>query len=297
MPSAQTRPPGGSRSVLILLTIIALGIIAFAGYEGVNHLRGKRATVVASTSDQVSASINVANISSPPPKPAAPGTLISAEEVLARVDKWMAEHPNYHLTSVSAFPNGNIMGKMDVFSYTNASTGNFTAISAQVFTPQAVDFIGVKKDGKFQIYFPGTDQLVEQDLSQAMASVPVMAGASGFKALLKVAKNSYAEASADLQVATLVLNTQTLKLGELPSEDIYLSIRASNRGELMGIDEQTGAGRVMTTMKYVTFDLPTIAREAPVLPAGKIVAKNMTLQQALQNEVRLVSKKPLGKKI
>lgn len=271
-------------------------MLAALGVEWVKHQQGKKPLVTAAT-NSVPAVMSVTNFTAPPPKPAAPGTLISAESVLTKVDKWMAEHPNYHVVAVSAFPNGTIMGKMEVFAYTNAAAGNVTAISAQVFLPQSVDFVGVKKDGKFKVYFPRTDQLVEEDLSKAMTSVPVLAGASGFKALLKVAKNSYAEASADMEVATLVLNSQALKLGDMPSTDIFLSVRASNRGELMALDEQTGAGHIATTMQYVTFDLPTIAHEAPVLPAGKTVKTNKTVQQALQDEMRLVSSKQLGNKI
>ncbi|HZV36455.1 MAG TPA: hypothetical protein VFB72_17900 [Verrucomicrobiae bacterium] len=299
MPSADSKKTSGSQFIRILLTLSVLGIIAVLSYEWVTSHQQKDSQKSVATNhvivqQRVPAVVAMTNSG---PAPAAPGTPISAESVLAKVDKWVAEHPNYHVAAVTAFPNGTIMGKMDVFAYTNATAGKVTALSAQLFLPQAIGFVGVKKDGKFLVYFPDTDQLVQQDLNQAMAAVPALAGASGFKALLKVAKNSYAEASADLEVATLVLNSQTLKLGDLPSTDIYLSIRSNNQGQLLGLDQQTGAGHIMTTMQYVSFDLPTIAHEAPMLPAGKTVVTNKTVQQALQDEMRLVSRKPLGKKI
>jgi hypothetical protein len=273
-----------------------LGTVALVGYHVANQRKATQTQTVAATNTPAPVqTVSVAPAVSP--QPTAPGTLISAEEVLAKVDKWLAEHPNYHATAVSAFPNGTIMGKIDLFAYTNAVAGSVTALSAQIYIPQAIDFVGVKKDGKFKAYFPATDQLVEQDLSQAMASVPVLAGAPGFKALLKLAKNSYAEASADLEVATLVLNSKDLKLGDLPDTDIYLSIRSNNQGQLLGMDQLTGGGRIMTTMQYVTFDPATVIQGAPVLPAGKTVETNKTVQQVMRDEISLVSKKPLGKKI
>jgi hypothetical protein len=301
MPSADSQPPNGSRYGIILLTIIVLGIGAVVAFQKkANHPSDKAPVATATNAvlvTQPPATIVTNITATSAPQPAAPGTIVSAEEVLSKVDKWLAEHPNYHLNAVTSFPNGSIVGKMDVFSYTNEAEGSVVAMTAQMSSPQSIEFKGVKKNGKLQVYFPISDQIIEPDLAQSMAAMPVMGGANGGKALLKLAKSSFAEASADLEVATLVLNTETLKMSETPSTDIYLSIRINNQGELLGIDEQVQGQRILTTMKYVTFDRDTVAREAPALPLGKLAVTNKSLEQAMQEEVRLVINKPLRTKI
>jgi len=74
--------------------------------------------------------------------------------------------------------------------------------------------------------------------------------------------------------------------------DIYLSFRTDINGQLLGMEEQAQGTRIISRMRYVTFDKALVIRSAPSLPTN-LVATGKSLQQAMQDEARLVMNKPL----
>ncbi len=231
----------------------------------------------------------------PPPAPVAPGTVISAEEVLDQLDAWLTENPNYHALVESALPSGTVMARMDVFAYTDATNGRVFRMKAQMFLPQALQYQAQKQNGKLEVYFPRTDQLIEADTAKMLAAMPALAAnQSGMKGLLKLARSSFAEASADLRVATLVLNTKALNMDDMG--DIYLSFRTNDKGKLLGIDQKAHGQRVITTLKYLSFDRDLVLRDAPAMPAGRVAVTNKSFQAAMQEEF-LHTTKTQGTKI
>lgn len=235
--------------------------------------------------------------SNPLPQPAIPGTKISAEEVLDKLDKWLAENPNYHAIVETTFPNGNMLGKLDVFTYTNGAAGTVVRMKGEILAPQSVQFQAQKQNGKLQVYFPKTNRLIEPSSTNLLGSIPGLGpNPVGMKPLLKLARSTFAEASADLEVATLVISSESLKLPET-SGDIYLSVRINSQGRLLGIEEAAQGQRIISKIKYLSFDRALVARTAPTLPVGKVVVSDKTLQDAMKDEARTVINKPLGTKI
>jgi hypothetical protein len=282
---------------MMALSVIIVGLICWIGLRigGYWHASGPEPLTNVVRAAQ-SPSAKVPSLATNPGI-VPPGTAISSEEVLDKLTLWLAQNPNYHALVETTLPSGTVMGRMDVFAYTNATNGEILGMKDKMFLPQAIEFQGQKKNGKLVVYFPGIDQLIEADTTKMLASMPAMAGnQSGMKGLLKLARSSFAEASADLRVATLVLSAETLNLPET-SGDIYLSVRTNDRGKLLSVEEQAQGQRLISTVKYLTFDRDTVMREAPVLPVGRVAVTNKTLQAAMKEEALQVLNKHLGTKI
>jgi hypothetical protein len=295
MPKTESNPPRGASARIIVFAVAGLlGICLIGLYLG-GYFHGSQPvqqTEVAGTPVQTAPPSPV-----PAPGPAAPGTVVTAGEVLDKLDAWLKKNPNYHALVETTLPNGAVMGRMDVFALAGSASGQVLRISAQMFLPQMLRYQAKKQNGKLDVYFPVSDQLVEADAAKMIATLPtVAANQTGVKGLLKMAKSSFAEASADLRVVTMVFNAETLNLPET-SGDIYLSLRTNDQGKLLGVEEQAQGQRLITSVKYVSFDRDLIAREAPELPAGKVAVTNKTLQAAMKEEALHIINKPLGTKI
>ena len=286
-----SKPP---RSFRPLSTVLA--ILAVAGAVCVVGVRANRsrhpAPAPASQNQSQPASVSQAS-----PEPAVPGTPVSAEEVLGKLGTWVAAHPNCHSVIETSILGGGMLGRMEVFAWTNGVDKETVKVKANIYLPQALQFEAQNENGKVQVYFPRSGQMIEPDLSSALLSMPSFAAnRPGIEALLKVAKNTFAEASADLRVVTLVLSAESLKLPFMTG-DIYLSFRTDINGQLLGMEEQAQGTRIISRMRYVTFDKALVIRSAPSLPTN-LVATGKSLQQAMQEEARLVMNKPLvGTKI
>ncbi len=236
-------------------------------------------------------------VPSAPPTPLPPGTVVSAPEVLARLDNWILAHPSYHAMVETSVFGGGVVGRMDVFAYDDGAAGQTVRVKAVLFLPQQLIFIAERQHGKVQVYFPRSGQLIQPDSSSMMLSLPgLAANETGMTALLKLARNTFAEASEDLRVVTFVVNADSLKL-PLMSGDIYLSVRTDMDGRLLGMEEEAQGVRVISTMKYLSFDKEAVARGAPSLPAGKTTVAVKTFQKAMEEEARLVMNKPLSSKL
>jgi hypothetical protein len=230
------------------------------------------------------------------PKTNLPVEAISAEGVLAKLDNWTTNHQNCHSKLETSFPGGSLVGKMDIYSYTNGTDEIITKLKAEMFSP-AMKFQGVKENGKLRVYFPQSDQMIEPDMTRMMVDMPSMAGtAMGAKALLKLAKSSFAESAGDTEVVTLVIGSEKLKIPQA-SGDVTMTMHINREGRLLSVDQQAQGQRIITTMNYISFDRETIMHEAPVMPTGKNTVTNKTLVQAMQEEVGLVISKPLRTKI
>ncbi len=225
--------------------------------------------------------------------PVPPGTAITAEEVLGRMDSWMSAHPNCHSVIETSVFGGGTISRVEVFSFTNVLGERSVRVKADILLPQPVQLQAQNENGKVQVYFPRSGRLLEPDISGMVLSMPGYAAEqSGINTLLKLARNSFAEASADLRVATLALNAESLKLPYLTG-DIYLSFRTDLEGKLLGVEQQAQGSRIISKVRYVTFDRELVMRHAPVLPADKVALTGKSLQQAMEEELRLSINKPL----
>jgi len=274
-----------------------LGVFCLIALKVVGYWHGSRTEPVGNTVQANPAPLVSATNAAAATSPAPPGTLISAEQVLDKLDTWLAKNPNYHALVESALPSGTVMGRMNVFAYTEATHGQVVRMKAEVFLPQAIQYQAQKQNGKLEVYFPRSDQLIEADTTKMLATMPaIAANQSGLKGLLKLAHRSFAEASADLRVVTLVLNAEALNLPDTGG-DIYLSLRTSDQGKLLGVEQQAHGQRLITTVKYLSFDRDGVARDAPAMPVGRVAVTNVTLQAAMKEEALHVMNKRLGKKI
>src|ERR1051325_549083 len=295
MPSAQS---GTARLLKSLAFIVALGLVCCLGLKLLGPRHHPQPEARPKTAAPQPLALAAATNRMLKAEPVAPGTLISAEEVLGKLDAWMASHPNYHAVVESAIFGGGVVGKMEVFAYTNGTAGTTVKVRADIFVPQAVKFQAQKENGKLRVFFPRSGQLIEPDNASLSGSVPGAAlDHSGMAALLKLARNSFAEASADLRVVTLVVSAEVLKLSGF-SGDVYLSIRTDLEGRLLGLEEQSQGLRIVTTMRYLSFDRDRGTQEAPSLAPGMVATTGKPLEQAMDEEARLTMNKPLlGTKI
>jgi hypothetical protein len=282
------------------LGVALLAGVAIIGVKVARKHAPAEGTVATTTNTNVptdqNKTISPANVAVMP-KAAAPGTLVSAESVLDKLEKWTTSNPNYHAFMHTTFPNGSLISRIEVFTYTNATKGSVVRIKGQVLVPQEVTFQAEKENGKLQVYFPKTDQLIAADTAKMMAAMPaMMSSPSGIKSLLKLARNTFAEASADLEVVTMVMAPEALGMPTNNGE-AYLSVRIDNQGRLLGTEQQAQGMRVISTMQYLSFDHDLVARGSPALPSGKTARTDKTLQKAMEEEARAMINKPLGTKI
>jgi hypothetical protein len=296
MPTLGSRPPRRSGPVVLLSTLVALAVVAWIGWR-ISLARHALPEPQKQAAAQAGSSVPQVSTTATTPQPVAPGTSISAAEVLHTLGAWVAEHPNVHSIIETSIFGGGLISKMDVFAYTNDVEGEIVRVKADIRLPQAVQFQAQNSNGKVQIFFPRSGQLIEPDISGMLASMPTLAAnGPGVGALLKLARTTFAESSADLRVVTLVIDTEALHL-PFTSGDIYLSFRTDINGKLLGIEEQAQGTRVISTMHYVTFDKAQVMHDAPSMPPS-VVVTGKSFQQALEEEARLVMNKPLvGTKI
>jgi hypothetical protein len=289
MPSTDSEPPRSRRPIVVALAVVVLGVLSLIGLRLGGHFPGSQTAPLGSTVEANKNNLASATNVAAAPGPVSPGTVISSEVVLDKLDAWMAEHPNYHALVESALPSGTVMARMDVFTYMDGTNGRVFRMKAQMFMPQAIQYQAQRKNGKLEVYFPKSDQLIEADTAKMLAAMPALAAnQSGMKGLLKLARSSFAEGSADLRVVTLVLNTKALNMDDMG--DIYLSLRTDDQGKLLGIDQKAHGQRVITTLKYISFDRDLVSRDAPNLPAGKVAVTNKSFQAAMQEEFLHITK-------
>ena len=297
MPATDNKPPRPQRYGLMALFGVVL-LAAVVWLKVGNHRSGPRGEPPRTNVPANAPTPSTAN--KPASVPVPPGTVITSEEVLGKLDGWLAKNENYHAQVESALPSGTVMGRMDVFAFTDGTNGQIVRLKAEMFLPQAVQYQAQKQNGKLEIYFPKSDQLVESDAAKMLASMPsvpvLAANQTGLSSLLKLARSSFAEASADLRVVTLVLNMQTMNMPGA-SGDLYLSLRTDDQGKLLGLEERAMGQRLITTLKYLSFDRDLIIRDAPVIPPGRVAVTNKTLQAAMQEEILRNMNKPIGTKI
>jgi hypothetical protein len=291
MPKAEPQKTRSLPFPTISLLALALVVIAFFGYKIVSS---RQRLVSTDTTQQVLATNVVLN-----PKMVAPGTMVTAEAVLDKMDQWHVQHPNYHSILTSVNPKGAMISKMEVFSYTNGNNDTIVKFKGQVFalTPN-LEFQGFKENGKLRVYFPRSGQLIEPDTTEDLLFMPNMPGKySSAKDLLKVARSSFAEASADMEVATLAVKSETVKVPTALTGDIYISFRINTEGKLLGIEEQAQGQQITSNMKYLSFDREVVMRDSPVQPTGITITTNKTLMKTMQEEVQNAAAKPLNQKI
>jgi hypothetical protein len=298
MPSANSQPPRPYRAILIFLGVVVIAVaIIVALRTSQNHKA--RSDKAAGNNLQPGADTNTfgpTNVAVVP-HAVAPGTLVSAGSVLDKLEKWMTNNPNYHAFMHTTFPNGSLISRMEVFTYTNSTKGAVVRIKGEVLVPQAVTFQAEKENGKLQVYFPKTDQLIAPDTAKMMGAMPALTStASGIKSLLKLSRTTFAEASADMEVVTMVLGPEALGM-PTNSGEAYLSVRIDNQGRLLGTEQQAQGMRVISTMQYLSFDHDLVARGSPALPTGKTARTDKTLQKAMEEEAQAMINKPLRTKI
>jgi hypothetical protein len=294
--SSSDLKPRGSRPSLVFLAVLFLGVVGVIAYR---MAAPPAHAPVVSNPPAAASNFNSSNIAglTASSNTIPLGTPISAALVLGDIDKWMAQHPDYHAAVETTLPSGTLMGKMDVYTYADAAQGQVLRLNAEMFVPQDIRYQAEKQSNMLEVYFPGTDHLIETDTSKLLLTMPALAAhQNSMTSLLKLARSSFAEASADLRVATLVLDSAALNLPETTG-DIYLSLRTNEKGELLGVDEKAQGQRVITTIKYLSFDRSTVMRNAPVIPAGKVPMTNETMQAAMKAEILRSINKPLGRKI
>ncbi|PWU18827.1 MAG: hypothetical protein C5B50_08135 [Verrucomicrobia bacterium] len=287
------------RIVPALLAIAAACLLAYklaSSHKLVVHTTPQSTT--ASSSAEVVGPVPSPGDRTPEPGIVPPGTSISAEDVLNKLGAWVGSHPNFHALFETTVFGGGVISKMDMFAFTNAGAGETIKVKADFFLPKVLQFQAQKENGKVLVYFPLSRLLLQPDLPSTLGSLPTLAASSsGIGALLNMSKNTFAEASADLRVVTLTLNTEALKLPPM-SGDIYLSIRTDMNGQLLGMEQQAMGSRVITTVRYLTFDKAQVVQAAPSLPAGLVAVTGKSLKEAMDEEARLVLNKPLtGNKI
>jgi len=145
----------------------------------------------APSASQSSSATNVAVLPGPP----APGTVVSPEEVLDKLDRWNVAHPNCHSIFTTVYPNGSVVSKMEIFSYTNLTAGATVKLSGQTFDPE-LQFIGVRENGRMRFYFPRDQRLIEMEMKRDQFFMPTLPlKISKASDLLKQARSSFAEAS------------------------------------------------------------------------------------------------------
>lgn len=294
MPTPDSGPQSRSGPWVILSILLAIFVIALVGsrlsQSGSSKPPAETANQAQNSSPQTQ---NVAAAS----QAVAPGTPISAGEVLDQLGAWVAQHPNVHSMIETSVAGGGVVSKLEVFAYTNDLEGEIVRVKADILLPQALQFQAQNANGKVQVFFPRSGQLIEPDVAGALASMPSLAAnGPGVGTLLKLARTTYAESSADLRVVTLVIDAEALKL-PFATGDIYLSFRTDINGKLLGMEEQAQNTRIISTMHYVTFDKAQVMRDAPAMPS-RVVVTGKSLQQAMEEEARLVMNKPLvGTKI
>ncbi len=301
MSQFEEQPSKRSNPIVILLALIAFGLVCFFGFKSADRHEvpaEKKGGVVGGAI--VGAPETIISSHSGASASAAAGSgsaRVNAEQVLGQIDDWLAAHPNYHAKYETAFFGGGLLSRMDVYARSNSPGVSVTDIEAEMFSPQAVKFQARKTNGKLQVYFPRSDQMIEPDLAKMLLSMPAIAsGQSGMKALLKLSRLTFAEQGEDLQVATLLLKNDDVNL-PTNAGDVYLSIRSNNDGRMIGMQVQAQGERMALTIKYLSFDREEVAKDAPSMPDGKSPLTNKTLKAAMEDEARLVISKPLIPKI
>jgi hypothetical protein len=293
MPLTEVKPPGAPRPLIVALAVIVLGALSLVVWKqkgasrdsvaeppgnSVQAVHEPQAPVVAST-------------------PATPDTNITAASVLDALDQWLAQHKNFHAQIELSLPSGTIMGKMDVYSVTEGASGETVRLKAEMYLPQKMQYQAQKKNGKLVAYFPHTDQLVEEELTNMVAAMPALpVSHSDLKSLLKLSRSSFAEASPEARVVTMVINMDSLHLSDT-SGDVYVSLRTDNQGKLLGTEEQLQGQRLITKINFLSFDRDAVAASAPDLPGGKTARTNITVQAAMKAEILSTFNKPIGIKI
>ncbi len=291
MPSMRPRLPRRLRPWAWLCGCVVLGAAVWVGLDRLHSgARAPAASPAAVVTPDLDAAAGTQAVAS---HPVPPGTAITAEEVLGRMNSWMSAHPNCQSVIETSVFGGGTISRVEVFSFTNGMGERSVRVKADILLPQPVQLQAQNENGKVQVYFPRSGRLLEPDISGMVLSMPGYAAEqSGINTLLKLARNSFAEASADLRVATLALNAESLKLPYLTG-DIYLSFRTDLEGKLLGVEQQAQGSRIISKVRYVTFDRELVMRHAPVLPADKVALTGKSLQQAMEEELRLSINKPL----
>jgi hypothetical protein len=262
MPLTEVKPPGVPRPLIVALAVLVLGALSLLVWKQKGASRDSVAEPPANSAQAVQA----------------PQSPVDAQIELS-------------------LPSGTIMGKMDVYSVTEGASGETVRLKADIYLPQKIQYQAQKKNGKLVAYFPHTDQLVEEDLTNMLATMPALpVSHSDLKSLLKLSRSSFAEASPEARVVTMVINMDSLHLSDT-SGDVYVSLRTDNQGKLLGTEEQVQGQRLITKINFFSFDRDAVAASAPDLPGGKTARTNITVQAAMKAEILSTFNKPIGIKI
>ena len=290
MPTVDSHRTRNRQILIAGLGLLALSVLSYAVCRRIfAHPENKPASIA-----QVSTATNV-TIN---PTLVAPGTVVSAEGVLEKLDKWHAAHPNYHSILTTTYPNGSVISKTEIFAFTNNNEA-IVKFKSQVYalTPN-LEFLGAKENGKLQVYFPRSNLLLEPNMADDLLFMPNMPGNfSAAKDMLKIARSSFAEASTDMEIATLAVRSETFKVPHELTGDVFISFRINTEGKLLSIEEQAQGQQFSLNMKYLSFDRELVMRDAPVMPTGMIAITNKTFMKTMQEEVENAAPKPLNHKI
>lgn len=299
---ADSSPPKRLRPLRFILALVALSLVCIGLVE--LWPKGKPERQPVADTAKPTAPVASAATSAPAPATATaaksvwPGTPVSPQQVLEDMGHWRAEHPNMHAVVETSSATGTVLARVEVFARTNGAGAETVNVKSDVFlpaAPQPMQFQAQVENGKLRAYFPRSNQVIEMDSSSATITVPGMAAGSqaAVTDLLKFARTSFGEASADLRVVTMVLSPEALNLPAAPS-DIYLSLRTDMQGKLLGTETVTPGTRVVSTMRYVSFDRDQVVHDAPAFPTGKVPTAGKSFQSAMEEEARLVMNKSIA---
>ena len=149
-PPMDSQPARGSgpRTGVLLAGVLLLAILAAVGVKLASRPEPAKPAPQAS---EPAPATNVAAAALPPP-----GTLITAEEVLDKLDQWNLAHPNSRSVYTTAFPNGTVISKMEYFAYTNGTNSATVKVNAQI-TTRNLNLPGIVKTERCGFIFRGTN--------------------------------------------------------------------------------------------------------------------------------------------
>jgi len=219
-----------------------------------------------------------------------PGAEVAA--LIGLLRQWREHHPVYHLMMETK--GGEAVVRTEVFRFRNEAGRMVNRSRSQVAEPVNMTFWISAEGDKIQAYFPLSNQAVDMNLEQQQQRFWELLGWTGpvldESALLALAKAAYAETGPDYMALTMMFSGRTLQMPPAAG-DLFLTIRMDGTGRTLGLEQLTLAGRIASTITYVSEENSTVKAKAPEIPPTARKTQK-SFQEVLQEEMTLARDQP-----